>query len=68
MKMWKGNWNTAILLFSLKGLEILHQERRGHVNTMWTTSAAFSSTNTDLLTSSISINQSAVPSLYQNPD
>ena len=30
-KMWKGNWNTATLLLSLKGLEILHQERRGQV-------------------------------------
>jgi hypothetical protein len=31
MKMWKGIGNTTILLFSLKGLEILHQERRGQV-------------------------------------
>jgi hypothetical protein len=28
MKMWKGNRNTTTLLFSLKGLEILHQERK----------------------------------------
>jgi hypothetical protein len=30
----KGNGNTATLLFSLKGLEILHQERRGQVETI----------------------------------
>ena len=34
MKMWKGNENTTTLLFSLKGLEILHQERRGQVKIM----------------------------------
>ena len=34
MKMSKGNGNTITLLFSLKGLEILHQERRGQVKTM----------------------------------
>ena len=34
MKMWKGNGNTTTLIFSLKGLEILHQERRGQVKTM----------------------------------
>ena len=34
MKMWKGNGNTATLVFSLKGLEILHRERKGHVNTI----------------------------------
>ena len=34
MKMWKGNGNTTTLLFSLKGLEILHQERGGHVNSI----------------------------------
>ena len=34
MKIWKGNGNTAILLFYLKGLEILHQERRDQVNTI----------------------------------
>jgi hypothetical protein len=28
MKMWKGNGNTTTLLFSQKGLEILHEERR----------------------------------------
>ena len=27
MNTWGGNGNTATLLFSLKGLEILHQER-----------------------------------------
>ena len=27
MKMWKANGNTTTLLFSLKGLEILDQER-----------------------------------------
>ena len=34
MKIWKGNGNTTTLLFSLKGLEILHQERRGQVKTI----------------------------------
>ena len=34
MKMWKGNRNNTTLLFSLKGLEILNQERRGQVNTI----------------------------------
>ena len=34
MKMWKGNRNTTTLLFSLKGLKILHQERRGQVKTI----------------------------------
>ena len=29
MNIWKGNGNNTTLLFSLKGLEILHQERRG---------------------------------------
>ena len=33
MKMWKGNGNTATLLFSLKGLEMLHQEIREQVKT-----------------------------------
>jgi hypothetical protein len=33
MKMWKGNRNATIL-FSLKGLEILHQEGRGQVKTI----------------------------------
>ena len=32
-KMWKGNGDTTTLLFSLKGLEILHQDRRRQVNT-----------------------------------
>ena len=34
MKMWKGNGNTITLSFSLKGLEILHQERRGQAKTL----------------------------------
>ena len=34
MKIWKGYGSTTILLFSLKGLEILHQERRGQGNTI----------------------------------
>ena len=34
MKMWIGNGNTTTLLFSLKGLENLHQERRGQVKTI----------------------------------
>ena len=34
MKIWKGKGNTITLLFSLKWLEILHQERRGQVNTV----------------------------------
>jgi hypothetical protein len=34
MNIWKGNWNTTTLLFSLKGLQILHQERRGQVKTI----------------------------------
>ena len=34
MKMWKGNWNTTKLLFSLKKLQILQQERRGQVKTI----------------------------------
>ena len=34
MKIWKGNGNTTTLLFSLKGLGILHQERRGQVKTI----------------------------------
>ena len=34
MRMWKGNGNTTTLTFSLKGLDILHQERRGQVNTI----------------------------------
>ena len=28
MIIWKGNGNTTTLLFSLKGLEILHRDRR----------------------------------------
>ena len=34
MKMWKGNGNTTTLLFSLKRLVIVHQERRGQVKTI----------------------------------
>ena len=34
MKIWKGNGNTKTLLFSLKRLEIVHQERRGQVKTI----------------------------------
>jgi hypothetical protein len=34
MMMWKENRNTNTLLFSLKGLEILHKERRGQVKTI----------------------------------
>ena len=30
----KGNENATILLFSMTGLEILHQERRGQVKTI----------------------------------
>ena len=33
MKMWKGNGNSTTL-FSLKGLEIVHQETRGYVKPM----------------------------------
>ena len=29
LKMWEENGNTTTLLFSLKGLEIVHEERRG---------------------------------------
>jgi hypothetical protein len=34
MKMWKEIENTTELLFSLKGLEILHQARREQVKTI----------------------------------
>jgi hypothetical protein len=35
MRMWKENENnTTLLLFSLKVLEILHQERRGQVKSV----------------------------------
>ena len=34
MNMWKGNGNSVRLLFSLRGLVILHQERRGQVKTI----------------------------------
>jgi hypothetical protein len=34
IKMWKGNFNTTTLLFSLKGFEILHRDRRGQVKTL----------------------------------
>ena len=33
MKTWKGNGDSTTLLFSLKGLEILLQARRGEVKT-----------------------------------
>jgi hypothetical protein len=32
--MWKGNGNTIKLLFSLKGSEVLYQERRRQMNTV----------------------------------
>jgi hypothetical protein len=52
------NGNTTTLLFSLKGLEILHQGRRGQVknNAMEHLNSIFR-TSLDLLTSNISINQ-----------
>jgi hypothetical protein len=34
MKMWRGNGNTTTLLFSLKKLEIVHQEKRRQVKTI----------------------------------
>jgi hypothetical protein len=34
MKMWKGNGNTTILLFSQKILSILHKERKAQVKTI----------------------------------
>jgi hypothetical protein len=34
MKIWNANGNTTTLLFSPKGLEILHQERRWLVDTL----------------------------------
>jgi hypothetical protein len=34
MKIWKGNGSTNTLLFFLKGHGILHQERRGQMNTI----------------------------------
>ena len=34
MKIWKGNGNTTTLSFCLKGLDILHKERRGDLKTM----------------------------------
>ena len=34
MELWKGNGNTTTLLFSLKGLEILHQSIRGQVKSI----------------------------------
>jgi len=33
MKMWNGNGSATTLLFSLKRLEIVNQERRGQVKT-----------------------------------
>ena len=55
MKMWKGNENIATLLFSLKILEILHQERSGQVKTIV---MEYFNSILDLLTSSIPVNQS----------
>ena len=34
MKMWKGNGDITTLLFSLKRLETVDQERRGQVKTI----------------------------------
>jgi hypothetical protein len=34
MKIWKGNGNTTTFLFSLKRLEIVHQERIEQVKTI----------------------------------
>ena len=34
MKIWKGMGSTTTLLFFLKGLDILHQERRGKEKTI----------------------------------
>ena len=34
MEMWKRNGNATILLFSLKGLEIVHHEIKVQVNTI----------------------------------
>jgi hypothetical protein len=56
-KIWKGN-GSSTTLFSLKGLEILHQERRRQANTLVTSSTALFSTSPDLLTSSIPVKQS----------
>ena len=53
MRMWKGNGNTITLLFSLKGFEILHQERRGQVTII--VMNGFSITIPDLLTRSTTI-------------
>jgi hypothetical protein len=67
MKTWKGNGNTTTLLFFLKGLEILQQERKGQMKTMVIeTSTASSSTSPDLLISSIPINQSTIWTLLYN--
>ena len=54
-KMWNGNVNITKLLFCLKIIEILHQERRGQVNT-----TVIEHINPDLVTSSTPINQSMV--------
>jgi hypothetical protein len=56
MKMWEGNGNNiTLLLFYLKGLEVLHKKRRGQVKTivMEHFQKACSYTSPDLLTSSI---------------
>ena len=56
MNMWKENGNTTTLLFSLKGLGILYQERRGQGKTIvMNTLTGSSSTSPGLLTSSILI-------------
>ena len=59
VKMSKGNGKTITLLFSLNGIEILHQGRRGQVTTtvMEYLTTLFS-TSPHLLTSCIPINQS----------
>ena len=32
LQMWKGNMSTITLLFYLKGLEMLHKEKRGQMH------------------------------------
>ena len=61
MKMWKGNGNTTTLLFSLKGLEILHQEGRVQVNTM-----VMEHFNNILFHEFGSVYQSIIQSIYQS--
>ena len=51
MKVWKGNENTTTLWISPKGLEIVHEETGGHLNTIVMESLrTLSSTSPDLLT------------------